>query len=106
MVKITFVLPDDTKMEVDAEEGLTLMENARRHDVPGIVAECGGACACATCHVYVDPAWLERTGERTLLEQDMLEFAAEPRETSRLSCQIEVTSDLEGLIVGVPQEQA
>ncbi|HXF54600.1 MAG TPA: 2Fe-2S iron-sulfur cluster-binding protein [Hyphomicrobiaceae bacterium] len=105
MVKITFVQPDGTRQVVEAEPGITVMEAAKLNRVPGIEAECGGACACATCHVYVDAAWRERTGEASPMEQDMLDFAFEVREESRLSCQIKVSEALDGLVVQVPDKQ-
>ena len=74
--------------------------------VPGIDAECGGACACATCHVYIDEGWRAKTGEAAAMEQDMLDFAFDVRPTSRLSCQIKVTDDLDGLVVTTPERQA
>jgi 2Fe-2S ferredoxin len=105
MVKITFVQPDGTRQTVEAEPGITVMEAARLNLVPGIEAECGGACACATCHVYVDEAWRQKTGAPSQMEEDMLDFAFEVREESRLSCQIKVSPDLDGLIVRVPDKQ-
>lgn len=106
MPKITYISPDGAKHDVDAAEGTTVMENAIKHMVPGIEAECGGACACATCHVYVDDAWTEKVGEPEAMEEDMLDFAFEVRPTSRLSCQIKVSGDLDGLVVHVPERQA
>jgi len=105
MVRITFVQPDGTRQVVEAEPGLTVMEAAKLNRVPGIEAECGGACACATCHVYVDADWREKTGEASPMEQDMLDFAFEVREESRLSCQIKVSEALDGLVVQVPDKQ-
>ena len=84
----------------------TVLENAIRHAVPGIEAECGGACACATCHVYVDEAWTAEVGEPEAMEEDMLDFAYDVQPNSRLSCQIKVTEELEGLIVRTPERQA
>jgi 2Fe-2S ferredoxin len=84
---------------------MTVMETARKNDIEGIEAECGGACACATCHVYVEEAWREKTGSPSEMEEDMLDFAFEVRETSRLSCQIKVTDDLDGLVVRIPEKQ-
>jgi len=81
------------------------MEAAKLALVPGIEAECGGACACATCHVYVEEEWREKTGEPSPMEEDMLDFAFDVREESRLSCQIKVTEDLDGLVVRVPEKQ-
>ena len=84
---------------------MTVMESAVKNMVPGIDAECGGACACATCHVYVEPDWLEATGTREEMEEDMLDFAFEVRDNSRLSCQIKVTEALDGLVVKTPERQ-
>jgi 2Fe-2S ferredoxin len=105
MVKLTFVQPDGVSQTVEVEPGLTVMEAAKLNDVPGIEAECGGACACATCHVYVDPAWVEKTGKPEAIEEDMLDFAFDVRKESRLSCQIKVTPDLDGLTLRVPAKQ-
>src|SRR5215218_5073919 len=87
MVKITYIDAEGTARTVEAEEGSTVMENAVRNGIPGIEAECGGACACATCHVYVDEEWRAATGEPQPMEEDMLDFAADVRPNSRLSCQ-------------------
>jgi 2Fe-2S ferredoxin len=105
MAKITFTQPDGAQQTVVAEPGMTVMEAAKKELVPGIEAECGGACACATCHVYVDDAWLEKVGEPSPMEEDMLDFAFDVRKSSRLSCQIKVTEALDGLIVSVPEKQ-
>jgi 2Fe-2S ferredoxin len=105
MVKITFVQADGTRQVVEAEPGITVMEAAKLNLVPGIEAECGGACACATCHVYVEEAWRQKTGGPSQMEEDMLDFAFEVREESRLSCQIKVSPDLDGLVVQVPDKQ-
>lgn len=106
MTKITIVAFDGTRFDLDAANGSTVMENAVRNSVPGIEAECGGACACATCHVYIDDAWAERVGPPTPMEEDMLDFAYEVKPTSRLSCQIKMTDALDGLVVNVPERQA
>ena len=106
MTKLTIVAHDGMKFEIDADDGSTVMENAIRNSVPGIEAECGGACACATCHVYVDDAWSETVGTPDVMEEDMLDFAYDVRPTSRLSCQIKVSPELEGLVVFVPERQA
>src|SRR6476661_10887924 len=106
MAKITFIQPDDTEQVVDAENGMTVMEAAKKNLVEGIEAECGGACACATCHVYVDETWREKTGGPSPMEEDMLDFGYDVRENSRLSCQIKVSDDLDGLIVRTPDKQA
>ena len=105
MAKITFTQIDGSEQSVDAENGMTVMESAIKNMVPGIDADCGGACACATCHVYVDENWLAATGEREEMEEDMLDFAFDVRDNSRLSCQIKVSDDLDGLKVTVPEKQ-
>jgi 2Fe-2S ferredoxin len=105
MPRITFVEPSGSRLEIDAPIGITLMEAALQGGVQGILALCGGACACATCHVYVDAAWLPRLQAREEMEEGMLESSWQPRENSRLSCQIHVTADLDGLVVTVPQRQ-
>ena len=105
MAKITFIEKDGTEHTVDAPNGLTVMEAAIRNMVPGIDADCGGACACATCHVYVDAAWADRTGARSSMEESMLDFASDVEDTSRLSCQIKVSEALDGLIVRLPEQQ-
>jgi len=106
MTKITYVEANGTRHEVEAENGSTVMENAIRNDVPGIVAECGGACTCATCHVYVDKEWTAKTGGPSVMEEDMLDFAFDVNDASRLSCQIKVSDELDGLVVHVPENQA
>jgi 2Fe-2S ferredoxin len=106
MVKITYIEADGPARTVEGEIGSTVMETAIRNNVPGIEAECGGACACATCHVYVDGAWKEKTGGPSPMEEDMLDFAFDVRPSSRLSCQIKVSEDLDGLVVTVPPRQA
>ena len=105
MPKITYIESNGTEHAVDAETGATVMESAIKNAVPGIEAECGGACACATCHVYVEPDWVERVGPRNEMEEDMLDFAFDVRENSRLSCQIKITDALDGLTVKVPEKQ-
>ena len=105
MPKIVFTEPGGGRREINAPLGLTLMEAARQNGVQGVVALCGGACMCATCHVYVDPEWLARLEPREEMEEVMLETAWEPRANSRLSCQIQITADLDGLQVTVPQRQ-
>ena len=106
MPKITYIDAGGTARTVEAEVGATVMETAIKNDIPGIEAECGGACACATCHVYVDGAWRAKTGEPSPMEEDMLDFGFEVRENSRLSCQIKVTEELDGLVVRTPERQA
>ncbi len=105
MPKISYIEHDGTEHAVDAEVGMTVMEAAVKNMVPGIEAECGGACACATCHVYVEPGWRAATGEPEEMEEDMLDFAFDVRESSRLSCQIKVTDELDGLVVRIPEKQ-
>ena len=105
MVKVTFVEPDGSERTLDGDQGFSVMEVGVRNGVTGIHAECGGACACATCHVYVDPKWSAVVGAPGAMEQDMLEFAVDLRETSRLSCQIRLVAALDGLRVAVPQSQ-
>jgi ferredoxin, 2Fe-2S len=105
MVKVTYIEHNGTAHEVEGEAGQTLMETAIKHQVPGIVAECGGACACATCHVYVDDAWKEKTGSPSTMEEDMLDFAFDVRKNSRLSCQIRLKPELDGLVVRIPEHQ-
>ena len=105
MPKITYIDAQGTSRTVEGETGSTVMEVAVRNGVPGIEAECGGACACATCHVYVDEAWTGKTGHAEPMEEDMLDFAFEVKPNSRLSCQIKVRPELDGLIMRVPSRQ-
>lgn len=106
MVKITFVQPDGSALDVDAKVGGTVMEAAVNNMVKGIDADCGGSCACATCHVYVSSEWKEKLQAADVMEADMLEYAHEPDEFSRLSCQLRITPDMEGLVVRVPAQQS
>jgi 2Fe-2S ferredoxin len=106
MTTITFVDYQGTARTVEAENGSTVMENAVRNSIPGIEAECGGACACATCHVYVAEEWRQKVGEPSQMEEDMLDFAYDIRPNSRLSCQIRVKQELDGLVVHTPERQA
>jgi 2Fe-2S ferredoxin len=106
MPKITYIDFAGTSRTVEAELGATVMETAIKNDIPGIEAECGGACACATCHVYVDEAWLATTGGPSPMEEDMLDFGYDVRSNSRLSCQMKVTAELDGLVVTTPEKQA
>ncbi len=106
MAKITYIEHDGTEHTVDVKPGLTVMEGARNNNIPGIEADCGGACACSTCHVYVDPAWVDKLPAKEDLEDDMLDFAYESDPVrSRLTCQIKVTDDMDGLIVNMPERQ-
>jgi ferredoxin, 2Fe-2S len=106
MAKITFVTFGGERIDTQAENGSTVMESAMHAGVPGIDAECGGACACATCHVYVDEEWVATAGEPEAMEEDMLDFAYDVRPNSRLSCQIRVSDELDGLVVHVPERQS
>ena len=106
MAKITFIDSSGATRAVEAQIGSTVMETAIKNGIPGIEAECGGACACATCHVYVDEAWRESTGPPSPMEEDMLDFGYDVRPSSRLSCQIKVSDALDGLVVTVPERQA
>ena len=105
MAKITYIEHNGTKHEVEVANGLTVMEGARDNNIPGIEADCGGACACSTCHVYVDAAWADKLPAKEAMEEDMLDFAWEPQETSRLTCQLKVTDELDGLVVQMPEKQ-
>ena len=106
MVKITYIEFNGTEHIVDVEIGMTVMEGARDHNIPGIEADCGGACACSTCHVYVDANWVEKIPRKEDMEEDMLDFAYSPDENlSRLTCQLEVTEEIDGLIVRMPEKQ-
>jgi 2Fe-2S ferredoxin len=105
MPRIVFIERGGGRREIDAPLGITLMEVARQHGVQGIVAQCGGACVCSTCHVYVDPSWFPKLEPRDEMEEGTLENALEPRANSRLSCQIHITADLDGLEVTVPERQ-
>ncbi len=105
MAKITYIEHNGTQHVVEVPNGLTVMEGARDNNIPGIDADCGGACACSTCHVYVDQNWVEKTGEAEQMEQDMLDFAFDVTDQSRLSCQIKISDELDGLIVNLPEKQ-
>ena len=105
MAKITYIEHDGTEHVLDVKPGLSVMEGAVKNNIPGIDADCGGACACATCHVYVDQAWTEKTGKPSAMEESMLDFAENVEPNSRLSCQIKVTDLLDGLVVRMPESQ-
>jgi len=105
VVRITYVEHDGTKHEIEAPEDRSLMEVAVENMVPGIDGDCGGACACATCHVYVEDAWLSKSGEKSEMETSMLEFAEGIEENSRLACQIKTSSALDGIVVRIPESQ-
>ena len=105
MAKITYIDFGGTERTIEVKNGLSVMEGAVKNNVPGIDADCGGACSCATCHVYVDEAWTALVGEPEVMEEDMLDFAYDVRPNSRLSCQIKVKDALDGLVVHVPARQ-
>ena len=105
MPRITFIQPDGASATVEIASGLTVMEGAVENGVPGILAECGGSCSCSTCHCYVADGWAHALPPPEDDESGLLEFAWEPRESSRLTCQIRVTGALDGLVLHVPEEQ-
>ena len=105
MAKITYVEHGGTEHVADVPDGLSVMEGALRYTVPGIDGDCGGACACATCHVYVEGDWLDKLPAMNDLERDMLDFAFDVKDNSRLSCQIKVSPALDGLVVRTPARQ-
>ena len=105
MAKIKYIEFSGKKHDLDIANGLTVMEGAVMNKIPGIDADCGGACACATCHVYVSKDWIQKLPTKEDSEEDMLDFAFNVRENSRLSCQISVTDELDGLIVNLPEKQ-
>ena len=105
MPTVNFIAFDGTPHRVDVPAGTTLMRAATDHGVPGIDGDCGGQCACATCHVYIEAPWAALTGARTKVENDMLNFSAGLRDSSRLGCQISVTAELDGIVVHLPEGQ-
>ena len=105
MAKITYIEHNGTNHTVDVQNGLTVMEGAVQNNIPGIDADCGGSMACATCHVYVKEDWFDKINEKNEGEDDMLDQAYEPKKNSRLSCQIIVSEDLDGLVVDMPEKQ-
>ena len=105
MAKITYIEQSGKKRTVEVENGLTIMEGAIQNNIPGIDADCGGAMACATCHVYVKEDWLNKINSKSEGEDDMLDQAFEPKSNSRLSCQLVVSDQLDGLIVNLPEKQ-
>ena len=106
MPKITYITSDVKSHTVDVENGLTVMEGAVQNDIPGIDADCGGGMACATCHVYVTEDWFDRLPNKEDGEEDMIDMAFEPKKNSRLSCQITVSDNLDGLVVNIPSKQS
>lgn len=105
MARITYIESNGREHVIEAATGQSVMEGAKGNGIPGIDADCGGACSCGTCHVYVDPAWQVRVGPRNALEEATIEFASGVEHNSRLACQIKVTDDLNGLIVRIPESQ-
>ena len=105
MTKIVYIEHDGTEHAIDVKNGLSVMEGAVKNNIPGIDADCGGACACATCHVYVDPDWTDKVGPASAMEESMLDFAENVQPNSRLSCQIRVSDALDGLVVRMPESQ-
>ncbi len=105
MPKVIFVDHEGTRREVEAKKGSTVMEAAVQNMIPGIDADCGGACACATCHVYVDEAWMGKLKDKDDMEDSMLDFAEDVQDNSRLSCQIQMSDDLDGITVTTPEAQ-
>ncbi|WP_022958299.1 2Fe-2S iron-sulfur cluster-binding protein [Spongiibacter tropicus] len=105
MPLVTFVSHDGNKTEVNVEAGSSLMQAAVENGVDGILGECGGVCSCATCHCYVDNAWRSKTGEPESMEKDMLDCVLDPQDNSRLSCQVQVSDELDGLVVHLPESQ-
>jgi 2Fe-2S ferredoxin len=105
MAKIKYVEHNGKEHEVDVPSGWSVMEGAVKNLIPGIDADCGGACACATCHVFVDEAWLAKLPKKEDMEETMLDFAPDMAANSRLSCQIKVTPELDGLVVCMPKSQ-
>jgi ferredoxin, 2Fe-2S len=102
---ITYIEHDGTEHKIEVESGYSLMQAALDNMIEGIVAECGGACSCATCHCYVDEAWVEKVGQADAIETEMIEFATDRQDNSRLSCQLTVTEELDGLVVRLPESQ-
>lgn len=105
MPVVTFITHDGNATEVYVESGITLMQAAVNSSINAIIGECGGACSCATCHCYIDDAWKAKTGEADSMEKDILDSVLNPKENSRLSCQVTVTDELTGLVVHLPESQ-
>ena len=106
MAKITFIDKDGNQKKIEIENGLTVMEGAIQNNITGIDADCGGSMACATCHVYVQDEWFNKIEKAEDSEQDMIDMAYEPKKNSRLSCQLIVTDQLDGLVVTTPEKQS
>ena len=105
MPKVTYIDNHENSKTIEVENGLSVMEGAIQNDIPGIDADCGGSMACATCHVYVEEKWLDKIPKAEEAEEDMIDMAFEPKKNSRLSCQITVTDEIDGLIVTTPEKQ-
>ena len=105
MAQITYIEHDGTEHQVQVEDGYTVMQAALDNMLEGIVAECGGACSCATCHCYIDDAWIDKVGQPEDMEKEMIEFAANVKDNSRLGCQVKVTEELDGMVVRLPESQ-
>ena len=105
MPKITYIEHNGKSHEIEVSNELSVMEGALQNNIPGIDADCGGSCACATCHVYVDEKWFDKLPKKESAEEDMLDMAYEPKKNSRLSCQITVEDGLDGLVVKMPSKQ-
>jgi len=105
MPKITYIEHSGKSHEIEVPNGLTVMEGALQNNIPGIDADCGGSCACATCHVYIEEKWYNKLQKKEIAEEDMLDMAFEPKKFSRLSCQITAVDELDGLIVKLPSKQ-
>ena len=106
MPKITYKDFQGNSKTIEVENGLTVMEGAIQNNIPGIDADCGGSMACATCHVYVEEKWLNKIQKAEEAEEDMIDMAFEPKKNSRLSCQLIVSDELDGLVVNIPRKQA
>ncbi len=106
MAKISYITHDNQNHTIEVENGLTVMEGAIQNDIPGIDADCGGGMACATCHVYVKEEWLDKLTKKEDGEEDMIDMAFEPKKNSRLSCQLIVSDEIDGLVVNIPLKQA
>jgi 2Fe-2S ferredoxin len=105
MPLIIYKSHDGATQEVHAEVGTSIMHAAVDNGIDGILGECGGCCSCATCHCYIDPAWVAKAGEPDIIEKDMLDCVLDPQETSRLSCQVIITDEMDGIIIAMPESQ-
>ena len=105
MPLVNFFDHDGNQYEVNVEAGTTIMQAAIDNGIDGIAAECGGACSCATCHCYIDENWTEKTGEPSDIEKQMPECALDPQDNSRLGCQVEITDEMDGIVVRLPESQ-